>query len=224
MKAYYRLTVAGALTLLSMGAAVAEVREWRFDVFLDDAPIGYHRFELRPRGEKQLLESTAEFTVKVLFIPVYRYRHQSAETWEAGCLKRIAASTDDNGDRFEVDGAAGAYGFSVSNLDGRREIPGCVMTFAYWDKEFLGEKHLLNVQTGEYVDVTSRFAGDEVIEVDGQLRNAARYELLADGMRINLWYSSDGDWLGLESLTSKGRVIRYELADSGPGRIVRTDS
>jgi hypothetical protein len=39
---------------------------------------------------------------------------------------------------------------------------------------------------------------------------AERYRLRADDLDITLWYTPDGDWIGLESDTGKGRMLRYE--------------
>jgi hypothetical protein len=35
------------------------------------------------------------------------------------------------------------------------------MTFAYWNPDLLGQSRLLNVQTGEYLDVQVRALGEE---------------------------------------------------------------
>jgi hypothetical protein len=41
--------------------------------------------------------------------------------------------------------------------------------------------------------------------------HAQRYHLHGPEMEIDLWYSAQGDWLALESLTRKGRRVRYVL-------------
>lgn len=198
-----------AILMLVAASAAAQPRAWQFDVFLDDSAIGEHRFELRPRESDSLLVSEATFEVRALFIPLYRYRHQSTEVWEQGCLQRINASTDDNGDRLSVQGALNGSRFVLSSPDTDVELPQCVKTFAYWDPAFLKETSLLNPQTGEYVPVQVRRAGREPVVIDGRTVPADRYELEAGDLRITLWYGADGDWLGLESLTPKQRTIRY---------------
>jgi hypothetical protein len=78
-------------------AAESATRNWNFSVYLDDKPIGYHRFELRQQGEHSELRSTARFDVKVLFINAYKYVHDDSESWQSDCLQSMTASTDDNG-------------------------------------------------------------------------------------------------------------------------------
>ena len=60
-------------------AAPAEPAEWRFEVFLNDKPIGYHSFSLDSSGTEQVLTTEASFDVKVLFVTAFRYRHANQQ-------------------------------------------------------------------------------------------------------------------------------------------------
>jgi hypothetical protein len=86
------------------------------------------------------------------------------------------------------------------------------MTFAYWNPEFLDQPRLLNPQTGEYVDVDVEPAGDEMLEVRGQLVVARRFRLTANDVDLTLWYSKNDEWLALESVAKGKHIIRYELS------------
>jgi len=193
-------------------AAADNGREWRFKVYLNDREIGYHSFQLADAGEEQRITSEARFKVKVLFFNAYRYEHVNTEQWEGNCLERIEAATDVNGDAFSVLGAQRGDSFEVSTAEGSDSLPGCVKTFAYWNPEFLGASRLLNSQTGEYIDVQVVLVSEaETLSVKGQPVQATRYRLLADELEIDLWYSTDREWLALESKLEKGRKLRYEL-------------
>lgn len=196
-------------------AKTADTQEWRFKVFLDDSEIGYHYFTLTELGEGLEMRTEADFRVRFLLIPVYKYRHVNTERWDDGCLEGIESETNANGDRFAVTGSVREKDFLVSMADGddrgEATLPGCVMTFAYWDPEFLGQPRLLNTQTGEYTDVAVRFVGDDVRTVRGESVPARRYRLTAEELEIELWYSADDEWLGLESAVGGGRRLRYEL-------------
>jgi hypothetical protein len=199
-----------SMALLSVTAtASASTEEWRFRVFLDDAEIGYHRFSLLGDGPEQQLESEARYNVKFLYVTVYRYAHDSRERWQGSCLKQIDASTQDNGKALAVRGAQDGGQFVVSGARGQANLPTCVMTFAYWNPDLLGQSRLLNVQTGEYLDVQVRALGEETITVRGSAQRALRYALETRDFRIDLWYSPSKEWLALESRTDGGRKIRY---------------
>jgi hypothetical protein len=198
-----------AALLSATASASTSNGEWRFRVFLDDAEIGYHHFRLLGKGSEQQLESEARYNVKFLYITVYNYAHDSRERWQGSCLKQIDASTQDNGKDLAVHGAQDAGHFVVTGASGQETLPSCVMTFAYWNPDLLGQSRLLNVQTGEYLDVQVRLLGEETISVRGAAKRALRYALETRDFRIDLWYSPNKEWLALESRTEGGRKIRY---------------
>ncbi len=182
----------------------------RFKVYLDESPIGEHSFELTAGGAEKRVVSRARFDVNLLIFTAYRYRHESQEQWRDGCLERIQSTTDDNGKDFRVQGQriADALKLEVNGKPDR--LPTCVSTFAYWEPDFLKRPRLLNPQTGELVDVRLEPQGRERRTFRGSEVNAKRYRLKADDLDITLWYTADGDWIGLESDTGKGRKLRYE--------------
>ena len=153
-----------------------------FAVFLDGAEIGTHTFTLKEEG---VLESRARFDVRLLGIPVYRYRHEATERWRGGCLESLVARTDDNGE--------------VTAVDWRAEGRGCALSFAYWDPRILGETELLNAQTGKLEPVRVVPAGE------------GRWRLQGRKLDIELAYQQ-GRWVSLETRTARGRRLEYRLA------------
>jgi len=91
------------------------------------------------------------------------------------------------------------------------QLPECIMTFAYWNPDFLSQRQLLNQQTGEYVDVEIEELGTESLDVRGEAVTATRFKLTSPDANLTLWYSTDDEWLALESVAKGGQIIRYEL-------------
>lgn len=196
--------------LLAASDALAE-REWQFRVLLDGNEIGSHSFELVQEGDRKRLVSEARFDVKFLFFTAFRYRHQNTEEWSDDCLVEIDARTVRNGDTVVIEGQKSGESFVVERPGETVELPACIMTFAYWNPEFLDEPKLLNPQTGEFLDVTVEELEAETLTVRGEPREARRYRVVAKDMELELWYSRDSEWLALESTVKGGRIIRYEL-------------
>jgi hypothetical protein len=210
------ITLAGMISLLVAGHAMAEqTRQWRFHVFFDDTPIGYHTFTLSGSRSQRVLTSQADFMVKILFIEAYSYEHSATEHWSGDCLQRMLSVSNDNGEKYRVDGEWQGDKFVIDTRQGSTQLAGCVMSFAYWNPAILQQDQLLNPQNGEYVKVTVRSLGHENLRLGDQTIPSERYLLNADGRRITLWYSSaDRRWLGLQSVTEDGHTIRYELLQS----------
>ena len=205
----FTLTLALPAPAQDLDGAVAR---WDFDVYLNDKKVGKHLFDVTETDGVKQVQSEANFKVKVLFISAYRYEHSAAERWSENCLVEFDASTNANGKRIQVSGEQTSAGFLVESGDSPIEIPECVMTFAYWNPEFLEQPRLLNPQTGEYVDVSVEEIGNELLEVRGQSVTATRFKLTARDVDLTLWYSPDDEWLALESVAKGGHIIRYELS------------
>ena len=220
------LMATAASFALLYGSADANMRQsptqddqWNFTVYLDDTEIGYHRFARSAHDDLTTITSNASFEVRFLFFTAYRYEHSNMEVWNDGCLASINAVTNDNGSEYIVNGSSSADSFIVNEQEyGDTD---CVRTFAYWDPSFLQADALLNSQTGEIIRVSSEYIGDDSIMIGDSSVDARRYRLSGnpeqgEPIRIDLWYSLDDRWLGLQSYTEGGRIIRYSVE---PGQI-----
>jgi hypothetical protein len=202
-----------ALVLSSPAPAFANQSDrLEFKVFLNDKEVGKHLYTISEADGVRRVRSEANFTYKILFIPAYRYEHSNSEQWVDDCLLDFNARTNANGKDIQASGELGESGFTVRNADGRMELPECVMSFAYWNPDFLDQPRLLNPQTGEYVEVSVEELEQEVLDVRGELVPALKYRLTAYEVDLTLWYSEKDQWLALESIAKGGHVIRYELS------------
>jgi hypothetical protein len=195
----------------SESAAMTMSQEWRFRVYLDDKEIGFHDFELTHSDGRQLLRSRASFEYRLLFVKLYEYEHDNTEIWQNDCLTGINSRTEANGTPFSVVGEFKGDVLVLEGSEGVTELPGCNRTFAYWNPSFLEQKKLINSQNGELLDVEISEPELEEIVVRGKRQPAWRYQLTARDMKIQLWYSQDKKWLGLESEARGGRRLRYVL-------------
>jgi hypothetical protein len=199
-------------------ATETQQREWDFNVFLDERPIGRHTFEVIDDGSQRIVRSDARFDVDILFFNAYRYRHLNRESWNDGCLHSIEARTDENDKTQTVVGNRAGEAFRLQSSEkGDAVLPGCVMSFAYWDPRILRQKQLLNSQTGEYMPVEVTPMGSDVVNVQGRRIDAERYRLVTTGIVIDLWYTPDQQWLALESRLESGDRLRY-VAERAPIR------
>ena len=214
--------ICAALLVLGVAPGVASASDaaaggadngdaWRFRVYLDDREIGYHHFYLAADGDTRQLRSVAEFEYKLLFVKLYDYEHENLETWSGDCLHSIESRTDANGTPYAVEGERAPDGFRVDGSAGVQTLPECVMSFAYWNPVFLRQERLLNTQNGEFLEVEVSEPVTESLEVRGEPRPALRYRVEAGELSLDLWYSTENEWLALESEVQGGRTLRYEL-------------
>lgn len=188
-------------------------RDWHFRVLLDGRPIGWHEFRIQANGPDVEVDTHARFTVTVLGLPVFRYEHSDRERWSGGCVRSIDAHTNENGEQRVVRGAMSNGALELDRGAGHTSLEGCVSTYAYWDRSVLRRNLLLNTQTGQLDPVVVATLGIDDVRRGNTTWRAEHYELSSGRIRIELWYSLQGEWLGLLTHTAEGRTLRYELED-----------
>lgn len=196
---------------LASYAQTATQKTYDFKVFLDDDEIGVQRFDVSTEETHTRIEVEAQFEVKYFFITFYSYRHTNSETWEGECLKEIRAKTNDNGESFFVDGTSQGVQFRLQTHNGGKNLEGCVKTFAYWNPNWFQSNRLLNSQTGELQPVEIQTVGEEAIAVRGATIPTKHQRIISDKFTIDLWYTMNDEWVGLQSTTKEGKKLRYEL-------------
>lgn len=174
--------------------------EWNFRALLDGTPIGRHRFSVSGEGDERKVVSEANFAVKFLGITAYRYHHKATELWRDNCLTALNSTTDDDGKPE-----------SVHVAQGDALLKGCVMSFAYWNPAIQTQTRLLNAQTGKLDTVQVKAIGSGSVDVRGKPVEATGFRITGPAHPIVVWYSSQGEWIGLDSTVAGGRKLSYRL-------------
>ena len=198
------------MALATFPATWASSVEWKFEVSLDDKAVGFHNFSLAETDGVQQITSTAEFQVRVLFVPVFTYSHENVERWQTTCLSDIDARTRVNRKRYRVEGQRRADQFFLGE-DRQQTLPSCIRTFAYWNPELLtSTDRLLNAQTGKLEAVSVRPLGEDELLLNGETVAVSRLRLELESGHIDLTYTRDDQvWVGLETRMPGGQTLRY---------------
>ena len=210
----HRLIVATLLAGVALATQAADegARTYSFTAFLDDNPIGEHRFTVVTEGGARKVTSEADFTVKFLGFSAYHYHHHAEEQWSGDCLSGLQSSTDDDGKPASVKLARTGDANEIATSSGKRSEPGCLMTYAYWNPAMREQKRLLNPQTGKVDAVTVTRVASGNIAVGGKDVPATDWRITGGESPVDVWFSAGGDWVGLDSLVSNGRhKLTYRL-------------
>ncbi len=202
------------LLLLAVSRANAGIsKQWHFNVYLDDKPIGYHKISLSENAGQKFVKVDASFEVKLLFFLAYRYEHNAEELWTGSCLEQIHTSTNDNGDSQYIRSIPDRSGLSLLTHKGKQSLDGCIRSFAYWDPSLLQSEYLLNTQSGEYQAAKLIKLGKSRFIFKDREFEADQYRLEVEDQSIDLWYTSDRDWLALQTRVRGDRVLSYLRED-----------
>lgn len=205
-----RLGIAALLSATSLWSAAADTT-YDFQVLLDDNPIGEHRFVVGGAAETRTVLSDARFTVKLMGLTVYRYMHRATEQWRGNCLQSLVANTDDDGTVSRVTAEAAGDALKVVAPEGTATIGGCAMSFAYWNPSIRQQARLLNAQTGRHEAVQVSRVASGTVDARGQPVAAVRWRIDGPAQPVDVWYTAQGEWVGLDSIVGGGRKLSYRL-------------
>ena len=145
------------------------------------------------------------------FLGIGTYRQHVEETWKDGCLARIASRTEERGRVTTVAGQQEGDGFRIDG-DTSGPPPGMRHELCVLQPDVVKQSHLVNVQTGAWTPVNVRDLGPQTIDAGGRSVRAMHYAIETEKNTIEVWYSLQGEWLGLQTTTKRGgHVLAYRL-------------
>lgn len=183
-----------------------------YDLSWIGVPVGEHEIVLTPEGPggNFTVTNRVEIAIELLFIDVIRFVHTSTETWRGGLLEAFESATEDDGEFYEVTGAASSEGFAVTGKHGTMVAPADVLTNNdVWVPPVPGRRPFINAKNGEVVPVNVSPPRQSSVRRNGEQTTATRYDItsaVADG---SLFY--DGSLFVSGWFTRRGRTVDYHL-------------
>lgn len=184
-----------------------------FDVYREGSEFGTHELTFA-RGENGDL--TVDITIRLRAgfgpITVFRYEHDSTETWRDGELVALSARTLKDGETYRVeaarqDGRLQVDGESPDMGSFQTAYPAGILPSSHWHGYPVGNYELLNTEFGSPLAASVEFAGEEEIEADGGTILANHYKLNSS-LLLDVWYDETGRWAGC-AFIARGQAITY---------------
>src|SRR5688572_20999811 len=133
------------LALPLRARAAASPSNLSFRALRNGSPIGSHTVTFRQDGERLVVTTRIDILVKVLLFTAFHLKHEAEEVWQAGRLLAVESTTDDNGTRLQVSGAAVEGGFRIIGGEGPFLAPPALLTSnVLWDTRLLTEDRLID--------------------------------------------------------------------------------
>jgi hypothetical protein len=200
----------------SMNFTPAVKQSLNFTVYRDDVPIGYHKFNFRPKGDKLEVEIDVDLEIKLMFVTAFKFTHVASELWENGRLLRMESETDDDGDPYKVLVRRLGEGMVVEVNGERKLAPGDILPSNLWNRAILTEDKILHPIMGRVLPLEVTPLGTRDIELGNDK------SVPAEGFKIDagevfqreLWYSPDGRLVevGFDAPIDGSRIM-YRLKD-----------
>jgi hypothetical protein len=176
-------------------AAPARAEDYAFKVFCNGSPVGYHEVHVRHDADETDVDIDAHIDVTFAGIEIYRYRHRSHEIWRDGKLEALRSETNDDGEAMSVSVHPGEDGMLVvESNQGRREVPPDILPTSLWNPEVLGQRQLLDTESGRTLKVRVAQLSDGRYQMSGDLSLQVDYRSGHwDGLHFR-YFGSDVDF------------------------------
>ena len=202
--------VAAMLAAGPARAATVPSGDLSFTVLRNGDPIGTDVLTFQKRSDHLIVHVKTDIAVKVAFITVYRFRHQSREVWTDGRMTFIESTTDDDGTPHTLH-AESTKGELVVDGDSKRSIaPAQIVPASLWDHDIVTSRTLLNTLNGTQMAINVRDLGPEQVVVHGR-PITARHFVLTGQLERELWYDDAGILVQAKFKGSDGSSIVYAL-------------
>jgi hypothetical protein len=184
----------------------------RFDAYRGKSKIGAHSVSIAPDGARLKVTTKIDMDVSIAFFKLFEFKHDAVERWEDGRLVSVESSTNDDGDKIKVTGAATPQGFRVVGPSGPAIAPAETLTSnSLWNPAFVEQHLAINVQHGGVMGISVHPLGSDRVKAGGGERAATKYQLITPYLDGVLWYDAAGQWV--KALYEKdGEKIEYRLA------------
>lgn len=180
-----------------------------FTIERNGKAIGRHvyRFD-RHDGRLEVVIRT-DIDYRLLFLPLYRFRHESREVWQDGKLAKLTSVTNDNGAEKQLT-VRPAGGVLRAEGKAREAVAEDIVPASLWNAALLRHDRVIGTIDGGVMAIQATYLGEETVKVEGRPVLAHHFRLTGEFER-ELWYGTDGVLLRVRFTASDGSEIQYVL-------------
>ena len=181
------------ITTFATMTANANDLDAKFLINHEGKVIGYHHVDVEETEAGTKVRTTVQMRVKLGPIPLYRYNHDAFEIWRDGRLVYVSSETRDNGVDTYVKAWRDEDVLMVDSSEFSGPAPDDLILSSYWNKALAAPGRVLNIQTGEIMDIAAESFG----ETPAPAGIIADHIRLVGTLTLDLWYDG-ARWVGLK--------------------------
>ena len=191
-----------------------------YELYRNNKPIGYHKYDFKRDGNKLSIESEVSFKITKLGVDLYKYFASSEENYEKGEFVSYFSKTKQNKkDRYvniEVDIKDKSLIIDGSSYKGKADKDFIVGT--WWNHEIIKSKAQISGISGRIIEQTVTFLGKKEIKIGEKTYQTLHFnfrssdETLPDSKKLNtdIWYE-EKTYLWVKAAFEKTGYWEYRL-------------
>ena len=191
-----------------------------YELFRNDKPIGYHKYDFQRKNDTLTIKSEVQFKITKLGVDLYKYFASSEEIYENNEFFKFSSKTNQNKkDKYvniSVDDTKKELVIDGSSYKGNSSIDAIVGT--WWNHEIIKANSQISAISGRIIDQTVTFIGKERIKIGENTYDTLRFnfkssdETLPDSKKLNtdIWYE-EGTYLWIKAAFDKTGYWEYRI-------------
>ena len=194
-----------------------------YELFRNNKPIGYHKFDFIREENKLSVVSEVSFKITKLSVVLYNYFAKSNENYTNGVFKSYSSKTKQNKkDRYvniyidEVDRDLIIDGSSFKGKTSKEFIVG-----TWWNHEIIKAKAQISGISGRVIEQTVTFIGKEEVQIEDKIYKTLRFNFkssdktLPDSKKLNtdIWYE-ENTYLWVKAAFDKTGYWEYRIKEA----------
>jgi hypothetical protein len=191
-------------------AGVPEGRVLAFDIMRNGEAIGTHTYHFNKSTDRTEVWIKTYIDYRLLFIPIYKFEHESREVWRDGRLTSLESNTNENGTPVKLEIHRDKNSLLVVAKDGNLYVDREIIPASLWNHLLLNRNKTLTTVSGNLKTFQVEYVGEESIDLRGQQTTTQHFRLIGEFER-DLWYDNTDVLVGVRFEADDGSTVAYVL-------------
>ena len=193
-----------------------------YELFRNNTPIGYHKFDFKRDGKNLKIDSEIKFKITKLGIELYQYFAEGQEQYNDGVFSGFSSETNQNKKEKYVN-------ISIDKMDKNLVIDGSsykgkadkdFIIGTWWNHEIVQKKAQISAVSGRIIDQKVEFLGKEDITFGDKTYKTLKFNFSSTDpslskdkkLNIDIWYEED-TYLWVKAAFDKTGFWEYRLKE-----------
>ena len=193
-----------------------------YELFRNNTPIGYHKFDFKREGQNLIIDSEIKFKITKLGIDLYQYYAAGQERYNDGVFSGFSSETNQNKKEKYVN-------ISIDKMDKNLVIDGSsykgkadkdFIIGTWWNHEIVQKKAQISAVSGRIIEQKVEFLGKEEVNFGDKTYKTLRFNFSSTDpslskdkkLNIDIWYEED-TYLWVKAAFDKTGYWEYRLKE-----------
>jgi len=194
-----------------------------YELFRNNTPIGYHKFDFKRDGKNIIIDSEIKFKITKLGIDLYQYYAAGQEKYTDGVFSGFSSETNQNKKEkyvnISIDTSDKNLVIDGSSYKGKADKDFIIGT--WWNHEIVQKKAQISAVSGRIIEQKVEFLGKEDVTLGDKTYKTLRFNFSSTDpslskdkkLNIDIWYEED-TYLWVKAAFDKTGFWEYRLKET----------